>query len=209
MFCVFCYMLKRSTYTSRFLITNHKLCACFKSIGPEDSERYITELFAILNGAWQISIFKYFRWTVMGLNDDSNGLAVLTKLKRSGDCVYLLQETHGTYVNEQKLFGEWGNRRMCFSQGTSNSKGIALAITSNYDAKIINVINDADGRYLIADIERNRPIYTVGKLYAPTRNFEKEQKITLKKFITDLEKNDKRTRGFGRGFQSLSKPEAR
>ena len=114
---------------------------------------------------------------------------MLTKPKRSGEGAYLLQETHSISINALKWYPEWGNRRMCFSHGTSYSKGVALAITSNYDAKIINAINDADGRYLIADIERNGTIYTVGNLYAPTRNFdEKEQQITFKKFINDLEK---------------------
>ena len=131
---------------------------------------------------------QIFSLNCNGLNDDLKRLAVLTKLKRAGEGVYLLQETHSTSVNEQKWYQEWGNKRVCFSHGTSNSRGVALAITSNYDAKIINVINDADGRYLIADIERNGTTYTVGNLYAPTRNFEKEQQITFKKFITDLEK---------------------
>ena len=131
---------------------------------------------------------QIFSLNCNGLNDDLKRLAVLTKLKRAGEGVYLLQETHSTSVNEQKWYREWGNKRMCFSHGTSNSRGVALAITSNYDATIINVINDADSRYLIADIERNGTTYTVGNLYAPTRNFEKEQQITFKKFITDLEK---------------------
>ena len=137
---------------------------------------------------------QIFSLNCNGSNDNLKRLAVLTKLKRSGEGVYLLQETHSTSVNEQKWYREWSNRRIRFSHGTSNSRGVALAITSNYDTKIINVINDTDGRYLIADIERNGTTYTVGNLYAPTRNFEKEQQITFKKFITDLEKWQTNTR---------------
>ena len=77
---------------------------------------------------------------------------------------------------------------MFFSHGTSNARGVAVAISSNYEVKIKSVINDANGRYVILDVERNGTVYTIGNLYAPTRNFENEQQSVFDKLVTDIGK---------------------
>ena len=75
---------------------------------------------------------------------------------------------------------------MYFSHGTSNSRGVAIIITNNYDANIVNIRRDPEGRILIVDLERSGTIYTIGNLYDPTRNFEREQKNVLNEFTTHL-----------------------
>ena len=121
-----------------------------------------------------------------GLNDDLKRRAVFDKLKNKGQGIFLLQETHCTTEKEQKWRTEWGNN-MFFSNGTSNARGVATLITNNYDFKLLKVEKDIDGRFLIIDVERNGTMYTIGNLYAPTRNFEKDQQRCFGNFITQLQ----------------------
>ena len=98
----------------------------------------------------------------------------------------MLQETHSTPEMEQRWQNDWGNKQMYFSHGASNSKGVAIIITNNYDANIVN-IRDTNGRMILLDIERKGTIYTVGNIYAPTRNFEQDQRLVFREFINYLE----------------------
>ena len=74
-----------------------------------------------------------------GLSDDAKRNAVFSKLKRSAAGIYLLQETHSTPKMEQRWQHEWGNKNMYFSHGASNSRGVAIMITNNYDANIVKL----------------------------------------------------------------------
>ena len=71
---------------------------------------------------------------------------------------------------------------MYFSHGASNSRGVAIMITNNYEANIVNIRRDTDGRILIVDLERHGTIYTIGNMYAPTSNFERDQQNAFNEF---------------------------
>ena len=83
---------------------------------------------------------------------------------------------------EQRWPHEWGNKNMYFSHGASNSRGVAIMSTNNYDAIIVNIRRDIEGRILIIDLERHGTIYTIGNMYAPTRNFERDQQNVFNEF---------------------------
>ena len=117
-----------------------------------------------------------------GLNDDVKRNAVFSKLKKSGEGTLLLQETHSTAATENKWRNEWGSSAMYFSHGESNKRGVAIVITKHYEANIINVQRDNEGRIVVIDIERHGTIYTIGNIYAPTRNFEREPQNVFKTF---------------------------
>ena len=51
----------------------------------------------------------------------------------------------------------------------------------------MNIIYDNDGRYIILEIERYGLKYTVGNVYVPTRNFEKEQRDVFARFIKHID----------------------
>ena len=121
-----------------------------------------------------------------GLSDDVKRNAVFEKLKKKGEGIFLLQETHCTAENEQKWRSEWCNN-MYFSSGTSNARGVAIIITENYEYKKLMVEKDTEGRFLILEIERQGTIYTIGNIYAPTRNFERDQQRCFLNFTTQLE----------------------
>ena len=122
-----------------------------------------------------------------GLNDDIKRNAVFSKLKKSGEGIFLLQETHSTAATEHKWRNEWGSSAMYFSHGESNARGVAIVITKHYEANIINVKRDNEGRIVVIDIERHGTRYIIGNIYAPTRNFEREQQNVFKTFTEILE----------------------
>ena len=128
-----------------------------------------------------------FSMNCNGLNVDLKRIAAFAKLKKKTSGILLLQETHSTPEMEQRWQTDWGNKQMYFSHGASNSKGVAIIITNNYDANIVNIRRDTNGRMILLDIERNGTIYTVGNIYPPTRNFEQDQRLAFREFINYLE----------------------
>ena len=109
-----------------------------------------------------------------GLNGDVKRNAVFEKLKKRGEEIFMLQETHCTAEHEQKCRREWVDN-MYFSNGTSNARGVAIIITGNYEYRVLQLERYTEGWFLILEIERKGTIYTIGNIYAPTRNFEKNQ----------------------------------
>ena len=59
-------------------------------------------------------------------------------------------------------------------------------ITNNYDANIVNIRRDTEGSIYIIDLERHGTIYTIGNMYAPTRNFERDQQNVFNEFTHHL-----------------------
>lgn len=128
-----------------------------------------------------------FSMNCNGLNDNLKRTAVFSKLKRISKGIILLQETHSTPENECRWQNDWGNKNIYFSHGLSNSRGVAIVITDNYDAKVTDIKRDINGRIIVINIERNGTVYTVGNIYAPTRNFEREQQSVFKELTNYLE----------------------
>ena len=78
---------------------------------------------------------------------------------------------------------------MYFSHGTSNQRGVAIAIAKDYDVTIHNVVTDNEGRFIVMFIERNNVKYSIGNIYAPTRNFERDQQVIFQNFMEVLQDN--------------------
>ena len=121
-----------------------------------------------------------------GLSDDVKRNAVFEKFKKMGEGIFLLQTTHCTAENKQKWRSEWGNN-VYFSNGASNARGVAIIIIDNYEYKKLKVEKDIEGRFLILEIERQGTTYTIGNIYAPTRNFERDQQRCFFNFTAQLE----------------------
>ena len=116
-----------------------------------------------------------FCLNVNGMGDKTKRVAVLTKLRKMGKGIFLLQETHSTKSEELKWKDEWGCKNIIFSHGTSNSKGVAILFSNDLEYKLLKMETDNEGRYIIVDILYNDRILTIANLYAPTRQYEKEQ----------------------------------
>ena len=130
---------------------------------------------------------NFFSLNVNGMGDEIKRQAVFDKLKRKGPGIFMLQETHTTPIIESKWISQWGSRDIIFSHGTSAKKGVAILISRNVEHKIINTLTDKEGRFIITDIKLDDRIYTVINIYAPTRNYQKEQIKVLTTLIEYLE----------------------
>ena len=126
---------------------------------------------------------EIFSENVNGLGSDSvKRQALFNKLKRRGSGVFMLQETHCTTALEETFKREFDSKNMFFSNGSSNSCGVLTVFSKEYEIEVINVIKDNEGRYIILDVVRKDHVFRLGNLYAPTRNFEKDQIRVLKTF---------------------------
>jgi exonuclease III len=121
---------------------------------------------------------------VFSLN--ANGLVDMVKRqavfqKKKGPGIFLLQETHSTVKTSNKFIEQWGNKNIIFAHGTSNSKGVAILFSNNFEYELIREEVDTEGRFLIIDVKINNKMFTIANIYAPTRNFQHEQIIIFKK----------------------------
>lgn len=107
---------------------------------------------------------------------NSNGLHAKAKRKavfewlRKGkyDCI-LLQETHCTEDEEKLWSAEWGGN-ILFSNGRSNSRGVAALFQKGTDLTISTVFADEQGRLLILKIDKGQNSFVLANIYAPTQD---------------------------------------
>ena len=130
---------------------------------------------------------QIFSLNANGLGDSIKRQAVFSKLKRKGPGIFLLQETHTVKNVEELWYTQWGNGKIFFSHGTSNSAGVAILLSPNMDCEILQEKTDSDGRFIIIDVKICDKIYTIGNLYAPTRNFERQQRQVFQNFQNTLQ----------------------
>ena len=83
-----------------------------------------------------------------------------------------MQETHSTPSDENKWITEWGGD-LIFSHGTSNSTGVIIGFSSNFNHNIGKITRDKNGRVLIADFSTDTRSYTIVNFY--NSNSESEQ----------------------------------
>ena len=76
---------------------------------------------------------------------------------------------------------------MFFSPGTSDSRGVLIAVKNELEYKILSpVVADSGGRYIILHIEIQESPYVILNYYAP--NVENEQLRLLNKLSDKLDK---------------------
>ena len=124
-----------------------------------------------------------------GLGDEHKRVAVFDKLNTKYNGIFLFQETHSSQETELKWIRQWGSKHMYFSHGTTNQRGVAIGISKNYDIDIKDIKHDNDGRYIVLVVERYNVSYTIGNIYAPTRNSETDQQIILEAFVKTVDES--------------------
>lgn len=104
--------------------------------------------------------------------------------------VILLQETHSTADIENFWKAEWGGT-IIYSHGTSNSKGVAILIKKNLNAKVLNELKDDEGRSLLAQILIDGVEFAFTSVYAPNNDdpmffasaFDRSEQISGRRII--------------------------
>jgi len=80
--------------------------------------------------------------------------------------ILLMQETHFSQNIENKLIQDFEGS-LYQSNGTSNSRGVAIWIKKNVDFKLIDEYKDNEGRLFLIKVEINNAIYIIINNYAP------------------------------------------
>ncbi len=147
-----------------------------------------------------------FSLNTNGLGNKTKRIAVFEKLRKKGKGIYMLQETHSSVNTEATWKREWGSNKVYFSHGKTNEKGVCIMLTNEYDIQIVQQYCDNNGHYIILDVQIDNCNYTIGNLYAPTRDKEKEQQAVFKAFCSDLDKCDKENVLIGGDFNVYMNP---
>ena len=106
---------------------------------------------------------------VRGLRDIEKRRQMFYWLKQKSFNMFLLQETHGTPEMENIWENEWGYK-ICYSHGTSDSRGVAVLFRNNFSLSIHKIKADTEGRFLILDISANEYRFTLVNIYAPNED---------------------------------------
>lgn len=104
---------------------------------------------------------------VNGLNNAVKRRAVFNLLRAKRGDAFFLQETHSTEKTGGMWKSEWGGD-IAFAHGTSNARGVAVLIPRGATLKILSTLADAEGRFLIIQVEHDNVKYTMENVYAPT-----------------------------------------
>ncbi|XP_053555688.1 DNA mismatch repair protein Msh3 [Bombina bombina] len=105
-------------------------------------------------------------WNVGGLNTPIKRKAALNHLRKLGADIAMLQETHLTDVEHQKLQREWV-KQVVFRSHTSTSRGLAIVFGKRVTVDVKNVHPDPNCRYIIVEATIDSTDYTFCNLYAP------------------------------------------
>ena len=101
--------------------------------------------------------------------------------------IVMLQETHSSIKDVKQWENEWDGD-ILQNHGTSNSRGVLIAFTKDFEKKILKYERDENGRIQVLSFEYNKECYLLVNIYNP--NTESEQVKTLKQIDTILQKFD-------------------
>ena len=119
-----------------------------------------------------------------GLRDRNKRTLLFNWLQQYKGLVFL-QETHCTKNNELTWKQEWGGN-ILFSNGTTNSKGVAILIPKSLDSEIqiLTTYSDNSGRIILIDCIIKDNNFILINIYAPTKDKLDEQL----KFVNSLKR---------------------
>lgn len=101
-----------------------------------------------------------------GLGNLSKRRDVFDFLKSERYNIYCLQDTHFTQEQENDICSMWGDN-CYFSSFSSNSRGVAILINSNFDYKVLREKKDLSGNFLALDIIVDNVRLTLVTVYGP------------------------------------------
>jgi len=108
-----------------------------------------------------------------GLRSDYSRNNAFSNFIRNRLDIISLQETHWTSELETKIKSEW-NGNVFFSNGTNNSRGVAILINSRLDYNVIPVISDNEGRVLNVTLDLDERTLNIVNIYAQQTDSDEE-----------------------------------
>ena len=137
---------------------------------------------------------------VQGIKDKNKQRRLFEWCKNQKADVTFIQETHLT----PELFSSFDrkfNGKVLHSPGSSNSRGVAILLHSSFQHKLLNFVNDENGRYIIANIETDKECYTFVNIYGP--NDQKDRNIFFKHVNDQTTQNSVRLNIVGGDFNEV------
>lgn len=105
-------------------------------------------------------------FNVRGIRDNKKRRKLFAFFHRHNFEIILLQETHSQHPDFRIWSNEWGGQ-ILFSHGTNKSRGVAILFKPTFSYKILKVILDNNGRYIVASININSSDYILVNVYGP------------------------------------------
>lgn len=110
--------------------------------------------------------FSIMTYNANGLVNEKKRQKIFHHFHKTKINFIALQETHSIPKNEKIWSAEWG-RKIIFSHGESNARGVALLISQDVNATVTNIERDDEGRYLIVSLTVDKLELLFVILYAP------------------------------------------
>ena len=111
--------------------------------------------------------FEICSFNCNGLADYSKRKDIFDFLRAKNFNIYLLQETHWTTDQENFIRSNWGFEVFCSGDST-NSKGVSILFSNNFEYKLYNCIKDIRGCYILLDLEICKKRVTLLNIYGPS-----------------------------------------
>ena len=125
-------------------------------------------------------VFNTLIYNVKGLQNKSKRLQIFNfckeKIKNNG--LVMLQETHSAKRDEKAWKKNW-NGEIFQNHGTSNSRGVLIGFSERFEKKVLNYVDDKNGRIQLLAFEHKKTKFLAINIY--NNNIEKDQVDTLKK----------------------------
>jgi exonuclease III len=118
-------------------------------------------------------LLKVLSFNCNGLRQKNKRLSIFQHLKKHNSICFL-QETHCTPDEEYRWKDEWG-AKISFSNGQSNSAGVAILFPANLEYDICDKSMDQDGRILLLKVKVDNVMYVLCNVYAPTQDHRQDQ----------------------------------
>ena len=105
-----------------------------------------------------------------GLKNEQKKNDVLDYLKNTDSNIICLQDTHWVSEDSRNIRSIWNNP--CYIHGSkTNARGVAILINKNFEHKVLNMINDEVGNFLLLDIKINNDVTVrLINIYAPNKD---------------------------------------
>ena len=127
--------------------------------------------------------FSCITYNVRGIRQKVKRVKIFNYIKdKLKNGFAFMQETHSDQNVTSLWKNEWGGD-VIFNHGESNSRGILIAFSENFEFKLLQNLSDNEGRILLVSIEHNNRKFLLVNIY--NDNIEQKQVILLKK-VTEM-----------------------
>lgn len=117
-----------------------------------------------------MTLLNLITYNIKGVNNPIKRKKILGQLKKMCCSIALLQETHLTEIEHQKLKREWVDQVYCSSYGKHKKRGVAILFSKSIFFNCEKVFQDTEGRYIMVIGTIGGLKITILNVYAPNED---------------------------------------